>query len=65
MSIVLSELLSPQNKGELDTLVLLQQQDHDKKRYVRVHTHICIQIYVYKYMYEYFCMNTEGVPATL
>lgn len=48
ISIAFSELLSPQNKGEFDPLVLLQQQDHGKKRYVHthVHTHTRIQVYI-------------------
>lgn len=59
MSIVLSKLLSPQNKGEFDNLVLMQQQDPSKESYVHVHKHtqIC--------MCEYFYVNTEGEPATL
>lgn len=50
MSTVFSKLLSPEKKGEFDTLVLLQQQDHGKKRYVYMHTHThihtSIQIYI-------------------
>lgn len=48
MSIVLSKLFSPQNKGEFDTLVLMQQQDPGKERYVHMHAHthkyICVNI---------------------
>lgn len=63
ISITFSELLSPQNKGEFDPLVLLQQQDHSKKRYMHMHahTHAC----VCKYIKECFYMHTEGVPARL
>jgi len=46
ISIAFSELLSSQNKGEFDPLVLLQQQDRGKKSFVRTHTHVYTRIYV-------------------
>lgn len=53
ISIAFSEFLSPQNKGEFDPVVLLQQQDHGKKRYGHMRTHA----HTHTHVYTNICMN--------
>lgn len=64
MSTVFSKLLSPQNEGVFDTLVLLQQQDHGKKRYVHMHTHTHIQTYILIFLCEYRGSPSNPVRAS-
>lgn len=65
MSTVFSKLLSSQNEGEFDTLVLLRQQDHGKKAVCMcIHTHTHIQTHIWIFLYEYRGSLSNPVRAS-